>query len=754
MERYLSWKYPLLAVALIAGGVAFRESGRLSYEGNVERFFPDAAEMDAYRHLKSTFGGNEVVLAVYVDEQLFAADGSGIERLRKIRQRIEQVPSVTSVLSLDRALGNWLAQENQGLATRLRTLFEGYTHGSDGKTVALACMLEPHAIETMVSSSPATSGRRATLSQLRDIMQSLPAPMSHGVLTGEPVLVSEGLSMVERDGKRLGRWSMGLLGLTIAVCFRKIRWIVFPLVTVLWSTWVTRAVLAWSGLQLSLVSSMLAAVVTVVGVATVIHIVVQYEHALCLTRSPRLALRTTLERLAAPIAWAIATDAVGFLSLTLSHVTPVRDFGVMMAVGSLMVLIGVFLLAPAMILWRATSDAVPQSQLEIWMVRNLSASIPWIRTWRVPLAWGAVLFFLVTGCGGFFLEVETDFTKNFRDASPIVGAYRVVEEQLGGAGVCDIIVPAPRILTWEYLNQIGRLRQDLERMSTNANFRSGSGLTKILSLDDALRAVMDEPTGRDVEPSVVQAVALQAAIVQLRSMLPEFFHALYAENAQGQAFFRIMLRARERQPAAEKQLLIRDLHRIAHQHFPEARVTGFFVLLAGIIESILSDQWTTFSAAIVGIALVMLCAFRDPRLVLIAMVPNVLPIMSVMGLMGWQQWLGLTTAKMNMGAAMIAAVSLGLSIDASIHYLTDFLRGLKENGDAFKSLQLAQSNVGQALVLSTLSLIVGFTVLCSSDFMPTVYFGVLVSLSMLASLLGNLLLIPLQLTFLYVREPQ
>ncbi|MDA0660389.1 MAG: MMPL family transporter, partial [Planctomycetota bacterium] len=434
MERYLAWKYLLLAAALLVGGVAYSGSGQLSYEGNVERFFPDATEMDAYRHLKSTFGGNEIVLAVYVDEQLFAADGSGIDRLRKVRQRIEQVPNVTSVLSLDRALGNWLAQENQGLATRLRTLFEGYTHGSDGKTVALACMLKPHAIESMVSGTSASLSRRETLSKLRHIMQSLPAPLSQGVLTGEPVLVSEGLSLVERDGARLGRWSMGLLGLTIAVCFRKIRWIVFPLAIVAWSTLVTRAVLAWSGLQLSLVSSMLTAVVTVVGVATVIHIVVQYEHALCVARSPILALSTTLKRLAVPITWAIATDAVGFLSLTFSHVVPVKDFGVMMAVGSVMVLVGVFLMAPAIILWRASSKTVPQSQIEVAMAQTLSASIPWIYKQRVPLSWGAILFFLVTGWGGFFLEVETDFTRNFRDASPIVSAYRVVEEQLGGAG--------------------------------------------------------------------------------------------------------------------------------------------------------------------------------------------------------------------------------------------------------------------------------------------------------------------------------
>jgi hypothetical protein len=111
----------------------------------------------------------------------------------------------------------------------------------------------------------------------------------------------------------------------------------------------------------------------------------------------------------------------------------------------------------------------------------------------------------------------------------------------------------------------------------------------------------------------------------------------------------------------------------------------------------------------------------------------------VMGLMGW---LGL---RINMGAAMIAAVSVGLSIDSSIHYITAFRRELAAGRDVIDALSIVEDSVGRAVVFSTLALVVGFGVLCTSRLIPIVYFGVLVSISMIGGLLGNLFVLPLLL---------
>jgi predicted RND superfamily exporter protein len=229
--------------------------------------------------------------------------------------------------------------------------------------------------------------------------------------------------------------------------------------------------------------------------------------------------------------------------------------------------------------------------------------------------------------------------------------------------------------------------------------------------------------------------------------MPALVEALHGEDPDqpGRYYLRVMFRARERQPAARRQSIIAQVERIGREEFPAtagepgAEVTGFFVLLTSLIDSMLRDQWITFGVAILAIGLMMCVALRGPVLALVALAPNVLPIAVVTGLMGW---LGL---KINMGAAMIAAVSMGLSIDSSIHYLIAFRRQRADGKSLSDALTAVHQTVGRAIVFSTLALIVGFTLLTTSQFVPTIYFGVLVSLTMLGGLAGNLVVLPLLL---------
>jgi hypothetical protein len=233
----------------------------------------------------------------------------------------------------------------------------------------------------------------------------------------------------------------------------------------------------------------------------------------------------------------------------------------------------------------------------------------------------------------------------------------------------------------------------------------------------------------------------------MAAAMPNFVRALRTNHQEpGRPnYLRIMLRAREQQSAAEKAQLISEVTRLAAEHFPgrdgsqPAQVTGFYVLLTNLITSVLRDQWTCFAIATLGIGIMMALAFRSFVLALIALVPNVLPIVVVLGAM---EWLGF---KVNMGAAMIAAVSMGLSVDSSIHYITFYLRARRAGLNVREALSEVQQSVGRAVTYSTIALIVGFLALCSSEFVPTIYFGCLVSLAMLGGLLGNLVVLPLLL---------
>ena len=224
-----------------------------------------------------------------------------------------------------------------------------------------------------------------------------------------------------------------------------------------------------------------------------------------------------------------------------------------------------------------------------------------------------------------------------------------------------------------------------------------------------------------------------------------------------------MFRAREQQDAAQKRILIARIQEVGNEYFgkqewgmPEQKleVTGFFVLLTSLIDNIVGDQYTTFLIAVGGIGLTMLIAFRSFRLALIALIPNALPVLVVSGLMGWITWSGLFEFRINMGSAMIAAVSLGLSIDSSIHYIFAFQRARKLGGTVSEAIRSAHGTVGLSMIFATLALIVGFSVLATSNFTPTVYFGSLVSLAMLGGLLGNLVILPVLLRMVIRDSPK
>jgi hypothetical protein len=247
-------------------------------------------------------------------------------------------------------------------------------------------------------------------------------------------------------------------------------------------------------------------------------------------------------------------------------------------------------------------------------------------------------------------------------------------------------------------------------------------------------------------PAAVTTTALDA----MRAYMGDAFRTLHARDPEGDGHvFRVLLRSKERQAADAKKRLIDNVTRIANEEFPATAdapapdVTGFFVLLTNLIDSLLRDQWITFIAATVGMWLVMTIVFRSGTLAALGLIPNILPVFVMMGSLGW---LGI---PLNMGAAVIAAFSMGLSVDATVHYIVDFQRARRDGMGFRESLDTAQQSAGRAAFFATLALVVGFSALCTSEFVPTIYFGALTGITMLFGLVGNVVVLPLLLRFFW-----
>ncbi|MDA1039987.1 MAG: MMPL family transporter, partial [Planctomycetota bacterium] len=260
----------LALVGIAVAVVSVERSRQLEFVKSIDTMFDRAdPALVPYRRLARAFGSSEVVLAAYDDPDLFTS--VGIDRLRRLTARLGALPAVSSATSLaSTPLGNRIIDvEASPTARKLVNLMEGYTLGTDRRTAAVVCVLEPPAAPSSVPPARATS-RADAIDEIRGCMQEFPA----GTVAGEPVMLRDGFAMLKRDGNLLGTTAGLLAGLVLLISFRSLRWLVVPLAVVLLALWSTRGILAVAGLRLTMVSTMLSAMVTVVAIATTVHVII------------------------------------------------------------------------------------------------------------------------------------------------------------------------------------------------------------------------------------------------------------------------------------------------------------------------------------------------------------------------------------------------------------------------------------------------------------------------------------------------
>lgn len=729
----------LAGIAITLSLLAFVPALNLDLDRSIESLYAeDDPRLLEYVESKQLFGGDEFVIVAWDEPNLLTKDGklteSAAAHIREFSTKLSRVGGVNTVSTqdLDRVIRNAIAFAKEAAAERFgdnrllrgiagRFALErqadaiafsrGILIGQNSRTTAVVLRLRPE------EESPVS--RETTLRRIREIASRHKPPAA---VAGEPIQVFDAFEYVEDDGRTLFLFSILLLAFVLLILFRSIRWVLLPLAVTAAAVLWTRALLAISGAELSMVSSMLNSLVTIVAVATVTHIAVHFRELR--RRIERFeSLRRTVLDLASPVFWTAATTAAGFLSLSSSAVMPVRSFGIMTALGAGMVLIAAFMLVPAGAIanigWRARQPSLESTARHPRLARSLGAitSFSRRRAWFVVMA--AIVLGAVAGIGVSQLQVETDFSKNFRDDSPIVRSLDFIEARLGGAGTWEVNFPAPDRLTTEYLDQVRALANHLRGLKVDGR----EPLTKIVAITDGLDLLPEGMTTEDPNKDLEQITKLQ----------PEFVSSLYNPEA---GRMRIVLRSMERQSAESKRAIIENVEATARKDFPDAKTTGLFVLLTYLIESLLRDQMVSFSLAGAAIFVMMFIAFRNFGLALIALLPNVLPILLLLGAMG------LAGIPVNIGTAMIASVSVGLTIDSSIHYLAGYRAARNAGRSVNVALEETGRHVGVALVFATLALSAGFSVLAISHFVPLIYFGMLVSLAMIGGLLGNLLLLP------------
>lgn len=770
IEYAIRWRMVLMALGIFSLAAAYPLSTRLKTEQSVSSLFGDDDQtLRQYQDLKKWFGKDDVLVLMYRDEALPTPGGIG--RSQRLTEKVKSLDGVTATLSpwvLNEAaqgmskvnlLPFGIGADDSGTRTPklmrpddpvgkgLSDVFAGYTHSADYSYAAVVAMIDDQ--------------RSAeTVNGLREIAAwwSAQDMISDVSLVGEPVLVDEAFALVRRDGARLAIVTVALLSLVVTLALFDLRLVVLLAAIIGWSVVITKATMYLAGISLSLIASILTAIVTVVAVTAVLHLGVRYHSRRGRGFSKIESTREVMQRMAAPIFWTCATDAAGFAALWFSEILPVRQFGLMVALSAINVFVAVLLFTPTCLMLPELNwirRILPTRHL---LTRTLRRVCFRVAAWFSKLRWVTVsvaallmVVSIVIVAGG---ETETSFLRNFRDDSSIVIDYGNVENNLGGAGVWDLVLDVPEPLSNQFLDQVLALETQLL-----TELGGAEGLSKAISIADATEVLGRSTAGKWMPASV--------RIAAMRTRLPTFIGALISDptalEPQGESVtmaeanevpkrrkLRIMLRSPEGLSADTKRSLIAGVERIATEHLQRwdaeanaqqsqtdrVTVTGYYVIMTRLVDQLVLDQWRCFGAAAVLIWLLMSLATRSLRLATAALVPNLLPAFLVLATVS------LAGGRVNMGAAMIAAVSVGLSIDGSVHLLSVYRRRRSIGRNPEQACVSAAGNIGAPVMLATLALVAGFSVLSTSEFIPTATFGTLVAWTLVIGTLINLSVLP------------
>ena len=768
----LKARHATFALTALTLALLFAFGQRVGYEQSIKSFFADDDPiMATYQEAARSFGDDNFVFVAYDDPRLLSP--AGMDRVAELAKAVgpERVDGVLRVESLDAMPLLWaiddvlikldklpaflrtrafseLQRVVKGLDLSKNTMtVSGAVRSGDEKAIAaLRKRLVTHPLfrGTVIDDSGATTAVvvrlkkteqhdvRKTVEDLRRHADAFAA--RHGLgrpaVVGPPVLLADGFRSIEIDGRRLAIVGMLLIGVVTLSAVRSLWWALVPLMSG-WLVWLaTEEILALFHIKLSLSGGPLVAQIIVLTMPAASHLAIHFRDERRREGDARVAARSTLRAVWAPIFWCAVTGAIGYGALITSDVMPIKQFGWILGTCTLISALLVMALSPIAMM--------PPFRLEVPV--RLGSSSPVSRTMNRILTWvlrhpagivlGVALLVVPVAFGMGRLKYESNFINIFKPRSRVVRDYHVVESRLGGIGVVSLVVPVGKSIDSETL---ARFRK-IERSLTSLRREGVPAVSHVLSLETVL-----DPEGRlEGLPAEAAARTLKAKLELIAASPQSELLDGFWNRETGEA--RLLVRLLEQQPAFAKDATFKMAESQARATFgPSSFLTGLSFLMTKTTESIIATQWSTFLWSVLGILLMLTIALRGPVLAALALVPTLLAVALVLGLMGW---LGI---KLDMATALVASVALGLSVDDTFHCLLQFRRERAEHPFR-ESLFASYSVTGPGVLLSSLAVAIGFAALRLSEFTPFSNFGTMVGIATGGSTIGNLVLLPAFLT--------
>ena len=540
--------------------------------------------------------------------------------------------------------------------------------------------------------------------------------------------------------------------------FRSIRWVVLPLLISLLSVLAVTSLLGFLGLEITVISSNFIALQLIITLSIVLHLIVRYNELL--TKYPnssnyRLTLLTVLSK-ATPTFFAILTTIIGFSSLVVSNIKPIINLGLMMSAGIAISLFLSFIIFPIILIklpkLKAKKDVQVQKKFNL-----IDTSIEIVKKDKkaIFITTGIILLFSITGANR--LIVENSFINYFKQDTEIYKGMKVIDEDLGGTTPLDIILTfkedSPKANADE---EIDEFDEEFSESENEAQYWfTKEKMEKIIEVHNYLDQLDEVGTVQSLASILKIGKILNHqkaldgfALGLLYNNLPQEYQKLilspYINIEQNQV--RFATRIIDSNPELRRDKLLKkiraDLVKMVNPQIAEVRLSNLMVLYNNMLQSLFSSQITTLGLVLLLIGIMFLLLFRSLKVALISLGVNIVPISIIFGFMGWFQ------IPLDIMTITIAAIAIGIGVDDTIHYIHRFEHEYRQSGDYFKALERSDCSIGHAMVYTSLTIMLGFSILVLSNLVPTIYFGLLTVLVMFAALIANLILLPKVLIWL------
>lgn len=717
--------WPLLVIALVTVLFGWQLPG-LSFKTTVyDLIIEDLPEAKRYSDFHELFGSDEIIRVVVKAEDIF--DPSTYAKVTQLSEAVLKIEGVRRVISLPEAKksvdprSEWPLDKFSAMLEPVE-LFQRNLISQDHQTTII----------TMVLTSDADRG--AVIDAARDLIQGRGKDLRLYQI-GIP-LVSEALArFTQQDFLHLTPITMGIIALLLVALFRNLHCLVLPLACVTLSAIWTFGFMAFQGVAVSMLTIIVPVLLIAVGTAYCLHICSEYLTQARHAESAQAAVLETFSRMSFPVTLAVLTTIFGIGSLATNRITAIKEFAGFACFGIAALLVIILVFFPAAL----ASIPLPKNRsndrsagLDRWIDRLLGRIVELNLNHQKPCLLVIGIIVVICVAGLFFIRVETNPVSFFKANTSVSRNFHNIYQDMSGSFPMHVVMSGP---TEDYFEDPANVAE-LVRFQTF--LMSLEDVDKTVSFADYLKLVNYTYNRFDPAYYVLpeDPYEMRMLVNNFKILLGNDLLKTFMSSDMRQANVLMLTHIASSRKFLKTKKAILDHVAVDLDRDVTWDVTGLGVVTAASSHLLTLGQVKSLAVSLVLIHLVMVLLFLSVKVGLIAVIPNLFPIVVNFGIMG------LFGIPLSVATSLIASIAIGLAVDDTIHYLVRYNSEFKKDLDKDRAMRTTLMAVGRPIIFTSLTIGIGFSVLLFSHFQPTAIFGLLMMITMLCALVGDVILLP------------